>query len=621
MDERIGAEIAGYRIESILGRGGMSVVYLADDPGGRRKVALKILSPELALNERFRQRFWKESKIAETLHHPNIITTYDAGEADGQMYLVMQYIEGTDLKTLLKLEGPLDKDRLVAVMDAIASALDAAHIHGLVHRDVKPSNVLVEQDGELRAYLGDFGITKQVLAESVTLTATGELVGTMEYVAPEQIKGEPVDARTDVYSLGCVLYECLTDEVPYPRDIEAAMLWAHMQEDAPKVSPHRRDLPASLDDVVARAMAKVPDDRYSTAGALAMDLRLELGMAGAVVPAEFVRERRRAKRRAAWRRIRPRLMWAVVALAVIAAGIVGFSLLAGPSTFPRGPNTVAEIGPSSNEVTNGVHVGLRPQAIAVGEGGVWVANYEAGTVSEIDPEKNQERTPVQSGGTPTGIAAGEGNVWIANSFADTVSVLDPRLGHINGSVPVTGAEDVAVGSGYVWVSSNTSNVVYRIEPQTQEVVNNRPIRLGRDADAALWGIAAGEGGIWVANTLGGVTEIDPATAKPVKDIELPDPPQEIAVGAGEVWVTSPSTNKVFRIDPSTGERDLTIDVGAGPSGIAVTNTEVWIACSQDGRVWRLDPKTGHVSAKIPVGGSPQGVAVVGDQIWVTVAKA
>ena len=204
-DARIGTKLAGYRIEAFLGRGGMSVVYLAEDPEHSRRVALKLLSPELASNEQFRERFLKESSIARGLDHPSIVQTFDAGEADGEMYIAMRYVDGSDLKTLLKVDGPLDRERVVSVIDQVSAALDAAHVRGLVHRDVKPSNVLVQNDEHadagLRAYLADFGITKQVLQESVTMTATGQLVGTMEYVAPEQIKGEPGDARTDVYSL------------------------------------------------------------------------------------------------------------------------------------------------------------------------------------------------------------------------------------------------------------------------------------------------------------------------------------------------------------------------------------------------------------------------------------
>jgi streptogramin lyase len=622
---RLGAEIAGYRIESLLGRGGMSVVYLADDPSAGRKVALKLLSPELANNYRFRERFLKESKLAETFDHPNIVPIYDAGEADDQMFIAMRYIDGTDLKTLLKVEGPLDGERTVTVIDGVAGALDAAHIRGLVHRDVKPSNVLVARgsgdDGGLRVYLGDFGITKQVLSESATLTATGELVGTMEYVAPEQIKGEPVDARTDVYSLGCLLYECLTAKVPYPRDMEAAMLWAHMQDPPPRVSTERRDLPASLDDVIARAMAKPPDERYSTAGALAMDLRLELGMAGAVVPAEFIRERRRAKRRAAWRRIRPRLAWGTAALAVAAGAAVGILALVrgpGPPVFPRGPNTVAEIDASSNTVIDGVRVGVSPQALAVGKADVWVANHDDQTVTRVDRETGKVLGNPSSGGTPTGIAAGEGSVWIANSFADTVSVLDPRLGRVNGRVSdVASPDDVTVGFGYVWVTSNSNNVVYRVEPQAKQRTPGAPIRVGE----APKSIAAGEDGVWVGNTLDGVTRIDPHNGKVVvKSIDLQGAKADgqIAVGAGAVWVTS-SSNRVFRIDPKTNEVTMTKRVGTGPGGIAVTDNAVWVACATDGRVWRLDAKTGDVVRRIPVGGSPEGVAIVGDRVWVTVA--
>src|SRR3954447_2432664 len=200
-----GAEIAGYRIGPQLGRGGMGVVYKAHHLRLDRPAAVKVLTPALAGNEEVRERFMRESQMAATLHHPNVVTVYDAGENEGLLYLAMQFVAGTDLRKLLELEGSLDPVRTLSVLAQVAGALDAAHAHDLVHRDVKPGNVLVDVD---RAYLGDFGLTKRFDATG-GLTGVGQIIGTVDYLAPEQIDSGRVDGRTDLYALGCVVYECL----------------------------------------------------------------------------------------------------------------------------------------------------------------------------------------------------------------------------------------------------------------------------------------------------------------------------------------------------------------------------------------------------------------------------
>jgi serine/threonine protein kinase len=240
MADRVGTEIAGYRIEGLIGRGGMSVVYLAEHVRLGRKVALKLLSPELAENEKFRERFLRESQIAASIDHPNIVPIYDSDEAEGTLFIAMRYVQGTDLRGLIRSQAPLEPSRVVSLVTQIASALDAAHMHGLVHRDVKPGNVLLTHEDHV--YVADFGLTKRALSVS-GLTETGQLVGTIDYIAPEQAKGDPVDGRADVYSLGCLAYECLTGEVPFERDTEVAVLWAHVQESPPKPSAMRPDLP------------------------------------------------------------------------------------------------------------------------------------------------------------------------------------------------------------------------------------------------------------------------------------------------------------------------------------------------------------------------------------------
>src|SRR5919109_960532 len=270
---RIGTEFAGYRIEALLGRGGMSVVYRAENIRLGNKVALKLLSEELADDESFRERFVRESRTAATLNHPNIVTIYDAGDSEGLLYIAMRLVDG-DLKAHLRREGPLAPDHALAIAAQVGSALDAAHARSLLHRDVKPANIRLEP-GEPGAppiaYLADFGLTKHLESRS-GITASGQFVGTIDYMSPEQIEGRDVDGRTDIYSLGCVLFECLTSATPFRRETEVAVLWAHMREDPPAVTELRPELPGAVDLVVARAVAKDPANRYTTARELVEEL-------------------------------------------------------------------------------------------------------------------------------------------------------------------------------------------------------------------------------------------------------------------------------------------------------------------------------------------------------------
>ncbi|MGW0865888.1 serine/threonine-protein kinase [Streptomyces sp. NPDC002611] len=274
--ELLGQQIAGYRIEKEIGRGGMAVVYRARDLRLERTVALKLLAPELARNDTFRRRFTHESRAAAAIDHPHIVPVFEAGETDGVLYIAMRYVVGSDLRHLLDREGPLSPATTLRIAAQVASALDAAHDHGLVHRDVKPGNILVargtDSDHPEHAYLTDFGLTKKSL--SLTgFTTVGQFVGTLDYVAPEQISGRPVDARCDVYGFGCVVYEILAGHPPFRRDDDMALLWAHQYDEAPPLTEARPDLAAQADPVLAKALAKSPDDRYPSCLAFVAALR------------------------------------------------------------------------------------------------------------------------------------------------------------------------------------------------------------------------------------------------------------------------------------------------------------------------------------------------------------
>ena len=272
----VGRRVADYLVEREIGRGGMAVVYRARDLRLDRTVALKLLAPELARNDTFRRRFTHESRVAASIDHPHIVPVFEAGETDGLLYIAMRYVAGQDLRVLLDRMGPLPAVAAGRIAAQVASALDAAHAHDLVHRDVKPGNILVaegtDSDHPEHVYLTDFGLTKKSL--SLTgFTTVGQFVGTLDYVAPEQISGRPVDGRCDVYSLGCVVFETLAGGPPFQRDDDMALLWAHQFDPAPSLTGQRPDLPPGVDGVMAKALAKSPEDRFGSCGAFVAALR------------------------------------------------------------------------------------------------------------------------------------------------------------------------------------------------------------------------------------------------------------------------------------------------------------------------------------------------------------
>lgn len=284
-------QIAGYRLEEQIGQGGMAVVYRARDERLDRRVALKLLAPAVAADAAFRQRFIRESRAAAAVDHPNIIPIYEAGDAGGSLFIAMRYVQGGDVKSLLERGGPLSSGRAWSIITQVAAALDAAHEHGLVHRDVKPANMLLDASARAtgqgrgfrpdekpeHVYLSDFGISKQSLSAS-SITGTGQFVGTLDYIAPEQIDGRDVDGRADQYSLGCAAFELLSGAPPFRREQALAMITAHLAEPPPRLAARRGDLRPAVDSVLAGAMAKSPGERYRSCAQFAADLGRALGL-------------------------------------------------------------------------------------------------------------------------------------------------------------------------------------------------------------------------------------------------------------------------------------------------------------------------------------------------------
>src|SRR3954451_17444057 len=409
-----GTTFAGYRIEDVAGSGGMGIVYRAAQIALGRQGALKLIAADLARDASFRERFKREWLTAASIDHPNVIPLYEAGEADEHLFIAMRYVEGLDLAALISREPSFDPARAVNIVAQIASALDAAHKKGLVHRDVKPANILIASQDD-HVYLTDFGLTKSAASQSA-LTKTGMFVGSLDYTAPEQIRGEAADARTDVYSLGCVLYQALTRSLPYDRDSDVAKMYAHLNEEPPTVTAARPDAPAGFDAVVARAMAKEPADRYQTAG--------ELGRAAqAALQGELPRE-------SPWPR-RKKIALAATLPTVLVAGLAAAGLAAAgvfgggddppaQAALPTATATAAKPTATATATPAGdphpvatVKVGKGPEGISVSAGRVFVADGDAGTLSVIEVHSKRVAS-ADAGKTPDGVVAGKGVVWMTD---------------------------------------------------------------------------------------------------------------------------------------------------------------------------------------------------------------
>jgi YVTN family beta-propeller protein len=634
-DPRLGSRLAGYRIRSLLGRGGMGVVYLAEQLGPRRLVALKLLLDPTTAGEAFRERFLREAELAAAIDHPNVLPVYDAGESDGVLWIAMRYVDGIDLAGLLAREGPLAADQALALGGQVAGALDAAHARGLVHRDVKPANILLamEQDAVTHAYLADFGLTKRI-GGARGLTVSGQVLGTIDYIAPEQIEGGPVDGRADQYSLGCVLFECLTGVVPFQRDSELAVLWAHVNDPPPQVSEHRPDLAAGLDKVVDRALAKAPADRYPSCGAL-IDAA-EAALAGAV-PAGGPRRIGRAVGHRPGRGRRPWVAWlarrpvsvlVATAMVLLAVVVAVAALLPRGGRAPTGPTTPAT--PAANQAVRidaasyqqtAVAVGTDPTAVTGGEGLVWVANRD-GTVTVVDPATNQvQQTIPASGSGPVGrggpgLTYASGNLWVANTDQQQVAraALDT-----DATLITVDARPVALAASLdaVWVvgQAQGGGLLARIDALTNQV--DPTIQLPHPPT----GLAVTRDGrtAWVTTAADqAIRRIDTRTGRVVQRIQLPHPPGQVVLGADAVWVTSGENDAVMRVDADTSEFEQSISVGNGPTGIAFGEDRVWVANGQDGTVSTIDPETNDVGT-LHLGSRPTAVAVVQGAVWVALA--
>jgi streptogramin lyase len=602
---------AGYRIEAVVGRGGMGVVYRAVDLRLKRPVALKLIAPELAEEPRFRERFLRESELAASIDHPNIVPIYEAGEAGSALYLAMRYVEGTDLATLLEAEAPLEPARTVALLDQVADALDAAHEHGLVHRDVKPANVLIApQRGREHCYLADFGLSRGAGGEQEP-SLPSHLSGTVDYTAPEQIAHEPAGTSADVYSLACVLYECLAGKPPFERPRAMATLFAHTSEPPPSLRAARADLPEAIDAVILEGLAKEPEQRYATCRELTDAAREALGLG---VP----RLTRRGFILAASTAVAALAAASAVAAVVLTRDTEQSAVPAAAAVVPVSENSLVRIDPATNRPVAAIPVGLGPERVLVGEGSVWIANATDRTLTEVDPETNAvlRTVDVAGVGRPGALAAGEGAIWIADRGtgvqAQELWRYDPASGELTAMPEPLHPFALAVGAGSVWVDDLLSGTL-RIDPATWAVV---------DPGLGFLGVPElGAGALWfIRVNPTRVVRVDPATNQVVKTIELGFPHDftvRMAVEEKSVWVTRPDEDAVVRIDPSTGRVVDLVRVGRDPRDIVVGAGAVWVASGRDGTVTRIDPGTLDTTV-VEIGGSLRDLAFGEGAVWVTV---
>ncbi len=637
----VGAVIGGLRIDAVAGRGGMGVVYKAHQLALDRTVAMKIVNPELADDPEFRERFRREARIAASLDHPHVVPIYHSGEDGGNVYLTMRFVDGTDLASMIASRGRVEPRDAVEIVAQIADALDAAHARGLVHRDVKPANILLTRPGgRWHTYLTDFGISKD--GRDAGMTRSGFVVGSLSYISPEQLQGDDVDGRADQYSLACVLFQALTGEVPFARDSTAARMFAHMSTPAPALSEVSPVLRGPLEPVLARALAKRPADRYPTAGefgraALAAVAQMDdqratpppfppsgfpphtpyggshpglpqtFGYQGPSGPQQFGAQEFGAQHFGPPQGVpqlgpqgvgapgqhffvppgpsgphqkqpaRRGLLYAGIALLVVAALVVGAIFLIPALTRDDGPVALPPTGRIDGAP---VDVGVGADALTEGGGFLWTGNRDEASLSKIDPVTRAVQK-IAVPGVPAAVVYGQGRVWVWN-YSSTILPVDAASGTVGTYVDVGGdISGIAVGSTSVWAALPGRNAVVRLDLATAQVAGS-PIAVGSRPES----IAVGNGKVYVLNkadrTISTLDEVSGTALGP--PVSVPEGSSQVTVESGRVYIGG---TKGFAL------------VADGPSGLQQVAPEQMIdpdcACGFYGGpawVWMFDDDAG-----------------------------
>ena len=602
-----GVLVAGYRIEALVGRGGMGNVYRATDVRLGRPVALKVLADRLAEDDAFGDRLLRESQLAASLDHPNVVPIYEAGEDEGRLFIAMRFVPGGDLRALLRREGALDPARAMPIFSQIAAALDAGHRRGLVHRDVKPSNVLLDRDRERdHCYLADFGLTQSAAHDG---PADGQMLGTVDYISPEQIRGDTIDGRADQYSLACLMFECLTGTLPHGQRSEVAALFAHLEEPTPSASERGAGLPAAIDPVLRRGMAKEPGERFGSCAELVEAAGGALGLAlGA------------SRNRRGW------LPAAVAALAAVAVAlVVALSSGGGGAAAAAAPGALVRVDPGSGRVASRLAVDGYPGQLALTPGGLWAADFVSGVLWRYKPASGAPER-ITSNGEPRDLAAIGDRVYVGADgprLSGVVSIYDAVTGVRGDSIDLLACA-MASGEGVVWAAG--CPFVQRLSS------DGRPLRILRqrflpfrspatveNSRVQFRELGVGAGSLWV---LGDALDrrlwrLDSRTGRIEATIHLGFPPTSVAVAGGSAWVTDELHDRVVPIDASDNRVLPAVPVGSGASGVAAGSGSVWVANTIDGTISRIDPRARRVVGTVDVGGLPRAIAADRHSVWVS----
>jgi DNA-binding beta-propeller fold protein YncE len=615
-----GSQIAGYRIDSMVGRGGMGVVYRAFQVGLERVVALKVIAPELLDDADVRERFLAEARAAASVDHPNVIPVHEAGAADGVAFIAMRFVGGSDLRSLVRGGGPLDAAEAAGYVAQAGAALDAIHAAGFVHRDVKPANLLIDAGGHV--YLSDFGLAKQVLTRSDG-TATGQWVGTLDYVAPEQIRGEKPDARADVYALGGVLHFALTGRVPYERDGDEAKLWAQLSAPPPVPSALRPGLPEALDAVVARAMAKRPEERFPSAGDLARAARAAAAGTTATEPERSVargaaaplveystRTAARPRRRRAW------VVGAVAAALAVAGVTVALAMRGEDDPPPRARATPTPTAtPPPFTATTTERIGDRPNAIARVGDVLWIASANSEWLTLVSAESGKELDDhVRVGPDVRALVADRDDLWLARGSTKEVIRVDAGTRRIVAELGVPGTPtSLAVASSGIWVGVTGDDgraTLLRYDRGSGALEQSIAVREG------IGGIAVGGGAVWVVKAA--TSKLSRVSGDRLTDwASVPGEVGSIRYGEGALWLTMPAEDAVAKVEARTG-RSVVGAAGRAPAQAVVADGRVFVASRNDHTVVVLEPEALRSAGEpIAVGLNPYALATDGESVWVT----
>ncbi len=654
-----GATFAGCRLEGVAGRGGMGVVFRATQIALQRPVALKAIAPELAADAEYRERFQSESQLAAIIDHPNVIPVYEAGESDETLYLIMRWIEGTDLRQLFNKSPQVPARRAIKLLRPVGSALAAAHRHGLVHRDVKPANVLIARsydDDDDHIYLTDFGIARR--SDGKSLTGTGKFVGTIDYMAPERIEGKKGDASCDTYSLGCMLFEALTGHVPFNRPTDISKMFAHVNDPVPSARAEVDGVPELLDEIITKSMAKRPEDRFGSASEMTAALgrallELETGErtivsappatvrsplataettelpeptvaaseptvaasepAAAAEPTAVVREPGpTVAHPPAPRSRRSPIFWAlpIVALVVVAGVLV--AVLTGGNNAAGAQVQIHGSGLTEGRTTT---LPAAPASISIGTRNLWASLPGRNEIVRSSLSSAAQET-FPAAGNPSAIVAGVSAVWVAEPGTQTLAQFNGDLGKEVHSAKLQGTPGAIAldqQDSSAWVADSSGAISHVALGGT---VTGTP---GHSAPAAS-SLAFGDGAAWGTNgTSKGLVQVAAGTSGTSTAFFAGSSPIAVTVDQG-VWSAN-ANGLLTRFNPQADQLRLNADLMVAPELDAVAATDpgpyVWALSKQTKTLYRVTAMgTPAVTGTVVFASTPVALAVNATSVWV-----